>query len=82
MSLELYKIALGQLNGIGPSRATRILGKLSCLTDLFTQNDRELHLQTGVSHSILKEMNREESLKIAEKQLVFNERNNIQSHFF
>jgi DNA processing protein len=82
MSLELYKIALGQLNGIGPSRATRILGKLSCLTDLFTQNDRELHLQTGVALSILKEMNREKSLQIAEKQLLFNEHNKVQSHFF
>ena len=82
MSLELYKIALGQLKGIGPSRATRILGKLAALSDLFTQTDRELHLQTGVSLSILKDMNRSEALLIAEKQLTFNERNQITSHFF
>ena len=82
MSLELYKIALGQLKGIGPSRATRILGKLSSLSDLFTQTDRELHLQTGVSLSILKEMNRGEALLTAEKQQSYNERNQITSHFF
>jgi DNA processing protein len=82
MQLELYKIALGQLKGIGPSRATRILGKLSSLSDLFTQTDRELYLQTGVSLSILKEMNRGEALMTAEKQKSFNERNNIISHFF
>ena len=82
MQIELYKIALGQLKGIGPSRATRILGKLSSLSDLFTQSDRELHLQTGVSLSILKEMNRGEALFTAEKQQSFNERNHIKSHFF
>jgi len=82
MSLELYKIALGQLKGIGPSRATRILGKLSSLSDLFTQNDRELHLQTGIARSILKEMNRDEALRTADKQHAFNVKNNIRSHFF
>jgi len=82
MSLELYKIALGQLKGIGPSRATRILGKLSSPSDLFTQSDRELHLQTGVSIAILTDMNRGEALLTAEKQLSFNERNHITSHFF
>ena len=82
MSLELYKISLGQLKGIGPSRATRILRKLSSLSDLFTQTDRELHLQTGVSLSILKEMNRGEALLTAEKQQSYNERNQITSHFF
>jgi DNA processing protein len=82
MQIELYKIALGQLKGIGPSRAARILGKLASLSDLFTQNDRELHIQTGIARSILKEMNRDEALRIADKQHAFNVRNNIRSHFF
>jgi len=82
MSLELYKIALSQLKGIGPSRASILLEKLASITDLFTQNDRELFLQTGISYNIIKEMNRDEALRIAEDQLTFNERNHIRSHFF
>jgi DNA processing protein len=82
MSIELYKIAFGQLKGIGPSRASKILGKLSSLVDFFSFSERELYLQTGIARSILKEMRRDEAKFKAEQQLVFNEKNDVQTHFF
>ena len=82
MSIELYKIAFGQLKGIGPSRASKILGKLSSLADFFSFSERELYLQTGIARSILKEMRRDEAKFKAEQQLVFNEKNDVQTHFF
>ena len=82
MSTELYKIAFGQLRGIGPSRASKILGKLPSLTDFFSLSERTLYLETGIARSILKDMNRSEALIKAENQLLFNLKNNVQSHFF
>lgn len=82
MPQEQYKIALGQLKGIGPARATQLLGKLASISDLFTLSMKELHLQTGVPMLRLKEMNRDAAMQLAEKQITFNEKNQIKTHFF
>lgn len=82
MPYEQYKIALSQLKGIGPSRASQLLGKLSSISDLFTFSIKELHLQTGIPTRRLTEMNRDVALQLAEKQILFNEKHHIKSHFF
>ena len=82
MPHEHFKIALGQLKGIGPTRATQLLGKVGSISDLFTLSMKELHLQTGIPMTRLSEMNREQALQLAEKQLLFNEKHQIQTHFF
>lgn len=79
---ELFKIALSQLHGIGPSRASQLIAKMGSINDLFAKNNREIYLQTGIAKSILDHMNRENALLFAEKQMAFNLKNSITTHFF
>lgn len=82
MQQEHYKIALGQLKGIGPMRASQLLAKISSISDLFTQSFQELYMQTGISIKRLSEMNRDAALKQAEKQVLYNEKHHIVTRFF
>lgn len=79
---EIFKIALSQLHGIGPSRASQLITKMGSLTDLFSKNNREIYLQTGMAKSILENMNRDQALAFAEKQIAFNTKHNVTTHFF
>jgi DNA processing protein len=77
-----HKIALSQLFGIGTSRLSKLLNQLSDYQDVFNLTERELWLQTGVNKSIIGSLQRTEALRLAEKQLKFNEKNEIRTSFF
>jgi DNA processing protein len=81
-SSEIYRIALSKLNGIGPIRAAQVLSKLENINDLFESTLQELKLQTGMAESLLRALKREDALALAEKQLIFNEKHSITTHFF
>lgn len=79
---ELFKIALSQLHGIGPSRASQLISKMGSILDFFNKSNREIYLQTGMAKSILNNMNRDQALLFAEKQLAFNFKHHVKTHFF
>ena len=81
-SSEIYRIALSKLNGIGPIRAAQVLSKLENINVLFESTLQELKLQTGMAESLLRALKREDALALAEKQLIFNEKHSITTHFF
>ncbi len=75
------QIALTFLQGIGSIRARLLLSKIPDINCLFSYSLHELQHATGLSKKILKQMNREEALIQAEKQLGFIERNNLKTFF-
>jgi len=75
------QIALTFLQGIGSVRARLLLSKIPDLKALFTLSLHELEHTTGLSKKILKQMNREEALKKAEKHISFYEKNPVKSYF-
>ena len=79
---EIYRIALSKLNGIGPIRASQVLSKLENINFLFESTLQEIKIQTGLSESFLRALKREEAINLAEKQLNFNHKNAISTHFF
>ena len=79
---EIYRIALSKLNGIGPIRAAQVLSKLENINFLFESTLQEIKIQTGLSESFLRALKREEAINLAEKQLNFNHKNGISTHFF
>lgn len=79
---DLYKIAASKLHGIGPVRTQQILSKIGDVEELFSNSLKSIWLQSGFSQSILKSLNRDEALKLAETQLNFNIKNNVSTHFF
>lgn len=81
-SSQIYRIALSKLNGIGPIRAAQVLSKLESINVLFESTLQELKIETGLSESLLRALKREDALVLAEKQLIFNEKNSITTHFF
>ena len=81
-STEIYKIAFSKLKGIGPVRAVKVLDKLEKINDLFENTLQEIKIQTGLPESFLRALKREEAINLAEKQLNFNHKNAISTHFF
>lgn len=79
---EIYKIAFANLHGIGPSRGAQLIAKIGSLEEFFCLKPKELYLRTGISKSIIQQLNRDEAMLEAEKQLSFNIKNKIQTHFF
>ncbi|NCA21004.1 MAG: DNA-protecting protein DprA [Crocinitomicaceae bacterium] len=79
---DLYKIAASKLHGIGPVRTQQILSKIGDVEELFSNSLKSIWLQSGFSQSILKSLNRDEALKLADTQLNFNIKNNVSTHFF
>lgn len=79
---EIYKIAFSNLHGIGPSRGAQLIAKIGSIEEFFCLKPKELYLRTGIAKSIIEQLNRDEAMLEAEKQLSFNIKNKIQTHFF
>lgn len=75
----LYDIALGQLHGIGPVRATQLLSKFGNAKTIFEMSPKSLSKETGWADKTIRHLKRDEALKIAEKQVQFNEQHTIQT---
>jgi DNA processing protein len=78
----VYQIAITQLKGIGPVKAKILISKLEKIENLFTLKIKELEKVTGINQKILFQMEREEALLKAKKQIGFIKKNNIQCHFY
>jgi DNA processing protein len=82
ISNDLYKIAFANLHGIGPSRGSQLVSKIGSVEELFSLKPKEIYLRTGIAKSIIQQLNREEAIREAERQLNFNEKHAIKTHFF
>lgn len=76
------QIAVSFLQGIGPIRARQLLSKIPDIDCLFQYSLKELEDATGISRTLLRQMDRANALAKAEKELEFIERNKIQTYFF
>ena len=77
-----YKIALTLLHGIGPKKAGLMISKLGGVQAVFQEKLTVIQGETGIGKELLKNINRENALLEAEKQLEFIFKNNIQTHFY
>ena len=75
------QIAVSFLQGIGPVRARLLLSKVPDIKCLFEYSLHDLAGLTGLSKALLKQMNRELALSLAQKELAFIEKNKIQPFF-
>ena len=79
---RIYQIALSQLHGIGPRRASHLLAKTSDLERIFKDTIHSLHKLTGIREALLCQMRRDEALERAKQELVFIDKMGINVHFY
>ena len=77
-----YQIALTLLKGIGPIKARQLLSKLGSIESIFHDSLASIAKTTEMSHTILKQMNRDKALDQARQQLSYFEKHSIKSHFY
>ncbi len=75
------QIAISFLQGIGSIRARLLLSKIPDLPSLFNLSLRELEQLTGLSKKIIRQMDRANALKQAEKYMRLVENKNVKSFF-
>ena len=78
----IYQIALTQLKGIGPVKAKSLISKLDNIESLFKEKIDVLERKTDFNKKALYQMEREEALLIAKKQIGFIKKHKIQCHFY
>ena len=72
-----YQIALTLLKGIGPIKARQLLSKLGSIESIFHDSLASIAKTTEMSHTILKQMNRDKALDQARQQLSYFEKHSI-----
>ena len=72
-----YYIAATQLRGIGPKRLRELIAAIGSVNMLFTEPLNSLHQQYKATHVIANDVQRQEALRRAEKELAFIEKENI-----
>lgn len=77
-----YQIALTFLHGIGPKKASVLASKLGSIEAVFHEKYSLIHQVTGIHKSVLKEMNREHAFDLAEGQVSYVQKHNINTHFY
>jgi DNA processing protein len=81
-SNEIFKIAFSNLHGIGPSRGAQLISKIGSIEEFFSLKPKELFLRTGIAKTIIQNLNRDEAMREAERQISFNQKHEIKSLFF
>lgn len=63
-------------------RAKKLVAYTGGLTQLFEASNKQLALIPGVGKEIVRQLNRDEALREAEKELRFVEKNQLETHFY
>jgi DNA processing protein len=79
---EIFKIAFANLHGIGPSRGAQLIAKIGSVDEFFSLTPKEIFLRTGIAKSIIQNLNRDRAMLEAERQLTFNQKHKVKTHFF
>jgi DNA processing protein len=77
-----YKLGLSFLFGIGPKKASVLVSKLGSPEAVFTEDPKHIQQLTGISMNVIRQMDRNKALEIADKQLDYIHQHNIQIHFY
>lgn len=78
----LYQIALKNLVGVGPSRAKMLVSYCGGCKEVFEISEEALRNIPGISSKAFGQLDRDEALRVAEKECEFVERAQIQPLFF
>jgi len=81
MEKLLYQIALTQINGVGDIIARNLLDIIGDEEAIFKSSKKDLLSIRGISRKLVDEILDPEVIKRAEKELLFVEKNNIQTFF-
>jgi DNA processing protein len=76
------QIALTLLHGIGPVKAKLLVAKIGSLEALFNASLSTLHHETGISKTVLKNMNRKAALERASGEVDFILKEELTTHFY
>lgn len=83
MSQELlYQIALKKLEGIGPSRAKKLISYCGGVKEVFEAPKRKLASVPGIGQLVVSNLNKDEALRDAELEIRFIEKSGINPIFF
>ncbi len=77
-----YQIALTLLKGIGPIKARTLLSKVGSIESIFNDSLVSISKNAEISLPLLKQMNRENALNIANQHVNYFEKNEINTHFY
>lgn len=77
-----YQIAVTLLKGIGPIKAKHLISKLGGIEPLFDEKIEVIAKKTSYNPKTLHQMERNEALLKAKKQLGFIRKNEISTHFY
>lgn len=80
--MELYKIAASNLYGIGIKKLKLLCEKSGGLNALFEEDLNSLSTRCGINKKLLNNMNRNNALIEAQKQLDFNQKYGVETLFF
>lgn len=76
------EVALSFLKGLGPIRTKHMISKLESNELVFQLPLNDLHHITGISKTVLLQMDRQEAMSLAERELETCEKQGIKVHFF
>lgn len=80
---ELHcKIALSFLSGIGPRKAARLLSALGSAEAVFLESIKAIHFTTGIAKDVLRNMDREAALGLADQHVNYILKHTIDTYFF
>lgn len=78
----VYQIALTQINGIGRILGRNLVLSLGDVEAVFKEKSQNLHKLQGIGSFLVKEIKNPELFRVAEKEINFIRKNNIQVYFF
>ncbi len=78
----LYKIALSKISGIGNVNAKKLIAYFNNLEDIFKAKKKDLMKVPGIGEYLAKEIIHTKALSLAEEEIKFVEKHNIEILFF
>ena len=79
---DIYKIAIGFFNGIGPVNTKKVIAYTGSLEGLFKEKKKNLLKIPGIGESFIDKLDREPAIALAYEEVEFIVKNNIQVAFY
>ncbi|MBI9059540.1 MAG: DNA-protecting protein DprA [Labilibaculum sp.] len=79
---DVYKVAISFLNGIGPVNTKKVIAYTGSLEGLFKEKKQNLLKIPGIGQFFVDRLDREPAITLAEEEIVFIAKNDIQVAFY
>ncbi len=79
---DVYKIAISFFNGIGPVNTKKVIAYTGSLEGLFKEKKQNLLKIPGIGKSFVDKLDREPAISLAEEEIEFIAKNDIQVAFY